>query len=159
MIKSYGRRKDDAGRVHILCYEINVCPICGKALLVIGTRERRYIKDDGMTEELVIRRLRCKGCHKIHHELPDILIPYKRHCTKTVEKIVEGDGDVCCDDPGISRIRAWWRACRLYFDGVMSSLREKYGDVFSPDPAPREIVRAVVNANLWVHTRSAFLSG
>jgi len=96
----------------------------------------------------------------IHHELPDILIPYKRHCIKTVESVIAGKiRDVCCDDLMIRRIRAWWEGCRLYFDGVLTSLREKYGDVFSADPAPREIVRAVVNANLWVHTRSAFLPG
>jgi len=41
----------------------------------------------------------------------------------------------------------------------MASLREKYGEMFSRNPAPKEIIRAVANANLWVHTRSAFLSG
>jgi len=160
MINNYGRRKGDAGKTYILSYEIHVCPMCGHALVVIGTRGRKYINDDGLTQILVIRRLRCKDCRVIHHELPDILIPYKRHCAVTVEKIVDGDdGNVCCDDRAIHRIRAWWVACKIYFEGVLASLNEKYGDVFSKVPAPREIVRAVVNANLWIHTRSASLSG
>jgi len=159
IITSYGRSKDDAGKTYILSYEIHVCPVCGHALVVIGTRERKYINDDGITQILVIRRLRCKECRVIHHELPDILIPYKRHCAVTVEKIIEGDDDVCCDDRAIHRIMAWWAACRLYFEGVVASLQEKYGIMFSPHPAPKEIVRAVVNANLWIHTRSASLSG
>jgi len=140
-------------------YEINVCPVCGDILIVIGTRERRYIKDDGIKEILIIRRLRCKGCRVIHHELPDILIPYKRHCANTIDSIIVGTPvDVCCEECTITRVKAWWESCRLYFESVMASLRRKYGAVFSENPAPREIVRAVANANLWIHTRSAFLS-
>jgi hypothetical protein len=160
IITKYGRRKDAKGRTYILSYEINVCPVCGHALIVIGTRERKYIKDDGNKDILIIRRLRCKNCRVIHHELPDILIPYKRHCADTVENIISGNtDDVCCEERTIHRIRAWWAACKLYFRSVLASLREKYDAAFSPRPAPREIVRAVVNANLWVHTRSVFLSG
>jgi hypothetical protein len=155
MIRKYSRSRDDKGRIKILSYEINLCPVCGESLFVIGTRERKYNEDDGTKVILIIRRLRCKSCRVIHHELPDILIPYKRHCAATVEKIVNGDKNVCCDDGVITRIKKWWASCELYFEGVLTSLREKYGDVFSQYPAPREIVRAVVNANLWVHTHSA----
>ena len=157
MITSYGRRKDETGKTYILSYETHVCPVCSHTLVVIGTRDRKYINDDGITQILVIRRLRCKDCRVIHHELPDILIPYKRHCASTVEKIVDGNDNVCCDDRVIHRIRAWWEACRLYFEGVLASLQEKYAIMFSPRPAPKEIIRAVVNANLWIHTRSASL--
>ena len=160
IIKSYGRRVDETGRVYILSYEFHVCPVCGCVLAVIGTRERRYFDNDDTKVVLVIRRLRCKGCRVIHHELPDILIPYKRHCADTVEYIVNGEnGNVCCDDRTIARIRAWWEACRLYFENALASLREKYGLTFQPNPTPREIVRAVANAHLWPHTRTAFLPG
>ena len=128
--------------------------------MVIGIRKREIINTSGKKETLVIRRLRCKGCRTIHHELPDIVIPYKRHCAETVERIIAGDsGGVCCEDSTLRRIRAWWAACRLYFESVLASLREKYEVVFSEKGAPKEIVRAVANSNLWVHTRSAFLSG
>ena len=162
MISKYGKKIDKKGRTHILCYEDHVCPVCGCKLLVIGIRERKYIDSGGITRTLVIRRLRCKGkrCRVIHHELPDILVPYKRHCAKTVESVVNDKAEnTCCDDRTAIRIKAWWEACRLYFEKALASLSAKYGVVFSQQPAPREIVRALVNANLWIHTRSAFLSG
>jgi len=159
IISNFKLKKDENGRWHVRCYELNYCPICGNAFIVIGTRSRGYIKDDGIKEILVIRRLRCKGCRVIHHELPDILIPYKRYCSKTVEDVISGNiGNVCCDDLMIRRIRAWWESYRLYFNGAIASLREIYGNVFSAESAPREIVKSVVNANLWLHTRSAVLS-
>ena len=160
MISKYGKRIDEKGRTHILCYEYHVCPVCGHMLLVIGIRERKYIDGSGITRILVIRRLRCKNCRVIHHELPDILVPYKRHCAETVEGVVNNKAEsTCCDNRTAIRIKAWWEACRLYFENVLASLSEKYGAVFPRRPAPREIVRAVVNANLWIHTRSAYLSG
>jgi len=92
--------------------------------------------------------------------LPDMIIPFKRHCADTYEKVIAGDAlDVCCDDNMIRRIKAWWAACYLYFESVLASLRGKYGTVFSTPLAPKETIRAVVNANLWIHTRSAVLSG
>jgi hypothetical protein len=118
------------------------------------------IDSDGTKRKLVIRRRQCSVCKKIHHELPDILIPYKRHCAQTIIRIIRGDvGAVCCEDSTIIRIKAWWRACCLYFASVLASLREKYGVRFPANPAPGKIIRAVVNAHLWPPTRTAFLSG
>lgn len=134
--------------------------MCGGGLGVIGSRRRRSVNTAGEKETLIIRRLRCKRCRAIHHELPDTIVPYKRHCAETIELIIGGTPEnVCCEDSTISRIQAWWAICRLYFASVMASLREKYKVVFSKQCAPREIIRAVCNAHLWVHTRSAFLSG
>lgn len=134
--------------------------MCGGKLNVVGSRKRKVIGSGGEIQTLVIRRLRCRSCECLHHELPDMVIPYKRHCAETVEKIIVGDaGDVCCEESTIRRISKWWAACRQYFASIMTSLREKYGNVFSADPALREMIRAVANAHLWIHTRSAFLSG
>jgi hypothetical protein len=160
MIKSYGLRKADTGELSVLSYEVNVCPVCGQTLFVIGVRKRKSIDAEGEAQTLIIRRLRCKGCRAIHHELPDILVPYKRHCADTVEKIVVGNPQgLPCEESTIRRIKSWWEDCRLYFECALTSLREKHGAIFPERPAPREIIRAVVNANLWLHTRSAFLSG
>jgi hypothetical protein len=88
-----------------------------------------------------------------------MVIPYKRHRTETIEKIIGGKCEgVDCEQSTIHRIRAWWRACKLYFESILASLREKLGMTLPESPAPKEIVRAVANSHLWVHTRSAFLS-
>jgi len=140
--------------------ETSICPVCSVPLVVIGSRERKMITGDEAVRTLVIRRLRCSRCQRIHHELPDIIIPYKRHSAETIERIIaEEYEEVNCEESTIRRIKAWWAASLMYFESVIASLREKYGAMLSLCPAPREIVRAVVNANLWVHTRSAFLSG
>jgi hypothetical protein len=82
-------------------------------------------------------------------------MPYKRHCAETIEKVVAGAEDgMPCEGRTIQRIRAWWAACSLYFESVLASLKAKYGVAFTGTEAPREIVRAVANAHLWLHTRS-----
>ena len=139
--------------------EQSACGLCGGNLRVIGSRRRKLIESDGSTRTLVIRRLRCRLCRKIHHELPDIVVPYKRHSVETIEKVIDGDRSVCCEESTIRRIRAWWIAMRVYFNGVMAALSARYGTVFPQTASPREVVRAAANAHLWAHTRSAFRSG
>ena len=162
IITQYREERDEDGIIHIISEEETVCPICAGILKVIGSRRRGQIDVTGDKETLIIRRLRCQTqtCRRIHHELPDRVIPYKRHCAETVENIVNGDvDDVCCDFVTESRIRAWWDGLYTYFKGVLASLQMKYGVVFSSRSTPREIVRAVANANYWVHTRSVSMSG
>ena len=139
---------------------MSVCSVCSQDLEVIGSRGRKIKDRRGKARELIIRRLRCKSCRIIHHELPDVIIPYKRHCAQTIEKIIGGTvEEVCCEESTIHRIKEWWAKCRVYFASVIMSLKEKYGRVFSERPTPKEIVRAVANAHMWEHTRTAFLSG
>ncbi|WP_177213477.1 DUF6431 domain-containing protein [Proteiniclasticum ruminis] len=59
--------------------EKSVCPICMGELEIIGSRRRYSIEATGSRQTLVVRRMRCPNnvCRKIHHELPDILVPYK----------------------------------------------------------------------------------
>jgi len=117
------------------------------------------IDTDGEVKILVIRRLRCRECDKIHHELPDILVPYKRHCAETIENIISGKaGETPCEERTSRKIMAWWITLSLYFKMVLASLNEKYKTTFSAQATPKEIVRAVANANLWIHTRSVFSS-
>ena len=159
-IRKYRLKKGADGCYHVKSYEIIPCPVCGDELNVIGTRNRSLFDSKGKELTIIIRRLRCIGCRVIHHELPEIIVPYKRHCAATIEKIVAGkSGVVPCETRTIHRIRAWWAACIVYFRGVLAALREKYGVEFSKKPAPKEIVRAVVNAHLWIHTRTAYLTG
>ena len=62
-------------------------------LKVIGSRKRKMIDTGGETVRLVVRRLRCvnENCRRIHHELPDVVIPYKMHTAATFEKIIAND--------------------------------------------------------------------
>ncbi|WP_370459812.1 DUF6431 domain-containing protein [Oceanobacillus sp. AG] len=51
--------------------ESNHCPCC-------EGRRREWYKNSGVKVKLIIRRLQCEQYHKIHHILPNVLVPYKR---------------------------------------------------------------------------------
>jgi len=161
VISKYRQEWDAAAAAYqIHSKEEIVCPLCSGFMCCFGTRRRGLIQSCGVKRKLVIRRRKCRICGKIHHELPDSVVPDKRHGTETVGKVIAGDTDeVACEESTIRRIKEWWAVCRLYFESIISSLRVKYGAVFSANPAPREMMRAAANAHLWPSTRSAFLTG
>jgi len=140
--------------------EENVCPICGSEdMRLKGRRKRQVIVRDQETQVLRIQRLKCGGCNKIHHELPDLIVPYKRHCIQTIELIVNGDEeDTDCEESTINRIKAWWKSIRLYVEGVTASLIVKHGITFSENRKFAQIVRALANSHLWPGTRSVWES-
>ena len=44
------------------------CPICNGKLTVSGSRYRKMIDEDGSDIKLIIRRMKCQGCGKLHQE-------------------------------------------------------------------------------------------
>jgi len=91
--------------------EKSICPICMGELKVIGSRKRKMIDTGGETVRLVVRRLRCmnENCRRIHHELPDVVVPYKMHTAATFEKIIANDFlDTPAEESTIARIRKWF---------------------------------------------------
>jgi hypothetical protein len=152
-------------------------------LKVIGSRNRKYINDAGAQIILVIRRLRCCHCNRIHHELPDFLVPYKRHCSESVEAVLTPNVTltVTADESTLWRWRRWFQEMAGYFFGCLMAINYQYNQGkpsvkvppirLSQSPLQRiwylvgnapgwleRVVRATANLNLWVHTRSAFLS-
>lgn len=161
--------------------EQNPCPCCGGSLKVIGSRKRKYINGIGEKVVLVIRRLQCPHCSKVHHELPDILTPYKRYGSESIEAVISGESEltVAADDSTITRWRLWFQEIANYLASALVSIAIRYylksveGESNLPQSPLQRIwqlvgnaphwlartVRPVVNANYWVHTRSALLSG
>lgn len=161
--------------------EQNFCPCCGGSLKVIGSRKRGYSKETGERVILIIRRLRCLICYRIHHELPDILVPYKRYGSESIEAVLNCDKTlaVAADESTISRWKKWFSDLANHFLGCLISIDiisnkntvEEKSDLPQSSlqriwrhvgDAPRWLartVRVIVNTNYWVQTRSAFLSG
>ena len=151
------RLEHHGGFYYVISLEASCCPICGKALILRGYRQRKLIDSiDGNEQKiiLVIRRLRCGECNRIHHELPDRIVPYKRHCAETIEKITTGSDEAVCENRFASRILAWWSAVRPYFLNILKSLAQKHGTFYEDPPAFKGIVRAAVNSNNWVFAHS-----
>lgn len=160
--------------------EQNFCPCCNGPLKVRDSRRRKYINGIGDTIILVIRRLRCCHCSRLHHELPDILVPYKHYGSESVEAVVTPKSvlTVTADESTIRRWRSWFSELADYLSGCLKSISIRYGrESVEKDPhlpkstlqklwhhvgdAPgwlARIVRPVANLNLWVHTRFAFLT-
>lgn len=83
------------------------CPCCGGELHVIGSRPRTVCQTDGSSISLIIRRFRCRECRKIHHELPDMLIPYKRHSSECIAGILTASY-YPCETSTVMRLRIWF---------------------------------------------------
>lgn len=130
---------------------------------------------------LIIRRLRCTQCSKIHHELPDILVPYKRYESKSIEAVVSNipNLNVIADESTIIRWKRWFSDLLNHLTGCLVSIAICYSNSsvegvsdLPQSPLQRiwqhvgnapcwlaRVVRPIVNINSWIHTRSAFLSG
>ncbi|HQA08641.1 MAG TPA: DUF6431 domain-containing protein [Syntrophomonadaceae bacterium] len=155
------------------------CPCCRGGLKVIGSRKRSCINTHGNKIVLSIRRLRCADCKRIHHELPDILVPYKHHVRESIETTIteERQMSVIADESTLKRWQNWFFERADYFQGCLTSiilryhLKESVGGLSSLPPsklhriwqhvgdAPgwlARVVKPIANLNLWPHTRSAF---
>jgi len=120
-----------------------------------GLRLRILIDSLGQKMNLMIRRLYCPKCGRIHHEIPDCVVPYKRHCAETIEKIIEGKiAGASCENRTVRRIQSWWKIVMLYFMNIIKSLAQKHRIEFRGQPAFREMVRAAVNSNNWIFANS-----
>jgi hypothetical protein len=124
--------------------------VCGGELFTKGLRKRKLILSGEEKITLMIRRLQCEHCGRIHHELPDILVPYKRHCSATIEAVIGGGDQVAVETRTNQRIAEWWRKVGTYFLRVMKSLFVKYEIPPVEKPAFGEVVRAAVNSGNWI---------
>lgn len=164
----------------VRCAELVPSPCCGEHLSIIGSRPRTRRDETGEKSILIIRRMRCGGCRRIHHELPDCLVPYKRYASACIEQVVSesAPASVAADEATLYRWRIWIEAQVTYLLGCLASLEMQFQqDPVKPlsDPSRpahqrfghwvgnaagwlARVVRPIANANLWVQTRSAFLS-
>jgi len=165
----------------VRCAEVVPCPCCGGVLSVIGSRHRKLLEASGELRILVIRRFRCVTCRKIHHELPDCIVPYKRYESACVENVVAAAPEgiiVAADHSTLHRWRNWLRSQMTHWMGCLESIAIRFGlDVAGEASEPSQtahhrfgryvgdavgwlarVVRSVANSNFWIHTRSAFLS-
>ena len=109
--------------------EISHCPYCDGDLEVIGSRKRKIYREDGSTATLIIRRLRCRTCRRIHHELPDCIVPYKRYNSAAIEAALTSDGSTGCfpgENSTVYRLKRWFAGLRAYFETVLRSLPYLY---------------------------------
>lgn len=144
-----------------------------------GSRKRVWYKSCGERAKLIIRRLYCERCRKIHHELPDLLIPYRRYDACSIENVVteKARNIVAADNSTLARWRTWFILWSMYAVGCLAAIAARFnlpvrGSSAHSQSAHQEIgryvevqdgwlsraVRRITNSLFWVQTRSAFLS-
>lgn len=108
---------------------ISYCPVCGEPLVYRDTCKRIMLLEGRESRTYVIRRLQCHNCEKLHRELPDCLIPYKRYATEVISGVLDGivtsDDEDCSDYPCEATMQRWHRwlmANRLRIDGYLKSI-------------------------------------
>lgn len=107
--------------------------------------------------------MKCKKCGRIHHELPDCLVPYKRFGTEAIAEAVTSeisDSTFSGETSTLIRLRVWFK---LFLDYV-SRLCESFLLLYKTDisyidmkttSGLKRIVRILCNSNLWPQTRLA----
>ncbi|WP_240501965.1 DUF6431 domain-containing protein [Bacillus sp. MUM 13] len=64
------------------------------------------------------------NCQSIHHELPDLLIPYKRYEAECIENVLTNPSThiVPADDSTLSRWQGWFHQFVDYWIGCLTSI-------------------------------------
>lgn len=154
------------------------CPHCQAELFPYDRRDRKYRDQDGDWKILVIRRLRCSNqqCRRIHAELPDFLVPYKRYTVSSIEAVLTGTAQaIPVEESTRQRWKRWYRQLRNHFLGVARSVWRQQAEVArtlfaSPTITAStiwdemsfsltELVRLTVNSVNWLTTRTALVTG
>ena len=66
-----------------------VCPHCGKPLATRDHRSRIWKWYRGVKRQIIVRRMFCSTCDKLHIELPDVLVPHKHYGSEVIENVVD----------------------------------------------------------------------
>ena len=155
IVTAYHMDNDENKEIkYVLADEELVCPACrGTALIGKGWRKRKLIKGNETVLTMNIHRIRCKDCNKMHHVLPDIIVPYKRHDSGNIDKVTENIlSESIYDESTINRIKAWWRKILLY----LAAFELNKSEIEIPlKPTVKQVVCILVNANLWPRTHTA----
>jgi len=107
-------------------------------------------------------------------------VPFKRYESASIEQVVTKlePLNVAADEATLYRLRKWFQMQLPYLLGSLRAISIRLGQIPVEEPsvpslsvhqrvglyvghAPgwlARIVRPIVNSNLWVHTRSAFLT-
>lgn len=73
----------------VIC-NTSTCPNCGGDLKYYDT-VRRIIRTKGrMSNHVLLRRLKCSKCKRLHREIPDYIYPYKQYEAEVIQGVLEG---------------------------------------------------------------------
>jgi hypothetical protein len=97
-------------------------------------------------------------CVRIHHELPDILVPYKRYDAESIEGVVSElpRSDIAADESTIGRWRSWFLAWAVYAAGCLASISFRHN--FPVERAYTPTLSALQSLGRFVGSTTGWLS-
>ncbi len=95
------------------------CPICTGKLSGYDHRKRIVKNSNGEKETYLIRRLKCKNCHKLHTEIPDFILPYKQYKAEVIESEIDETRQDC---PAEDSTRQRWKKWFIQKRNVLESM-------------------------------------
>ena len=124
--------------------------MCQGPLKHYDRRTRKAIDKQGKPRQYSLRRLRCQACGKMHLELPDFLLPYKRYEAVVIVDVVTQDQvSMPYEERTIKKIKRWFAKIKSALQGVWHRL--VVSGFASPDINPNLLlmVKAAVNSGFW----------
>lgn len=106
VVTAYCLEKKLDGSYQVLSKEEHICPKCGNVMSSKGRRPR-VVKDGiGGQAILYVRRMRCKVCHTMQLELPDVIYPYKHYRRTIIHHTVTSEKEIYWE-PDLSTMNRW----------------------------------------------------
>lgn len=94
ILRNYDIAKKN-GTYYAKSKEPSKCPTCGGDMLVRDSKCRQVIIASGENLTFRLRRLKCKKCHGLHVELPDLFVPFKHYSRDAIEQALSGSLTFC----------------------------------------------------------------
>ena len=147
--KKHGHRitlpAGSASRIFVVTGEAELsCPCCGGALVYRDRRQRKARDESGTWVIYRLRRLRCQDCGKLHTELPDFLLPYKRYCRAVFEEVLSGkNADIPLELRTHGKFRAWYRRLEASFKSWKARMTQE-GEFCFPQRHPFTLLDMVI---------------
>lgn len=66
------------------------CPNCRGNLKYYDSVPRVIRTKGRVTEHVILRRLKCSRCNKLHREIPDYIYPHKQYEAEIIRGVLEG---------------------------------------------------------------------
>ncbi len=135
------------------------CPVCGEHLSYRDSRKRIRRKDGGDTQHLIVRRMYCPHCNKLHVELPDCLVPRKHYDTEVISGVIEGtvtQDDLDSEDHPCARTMRrwikWYLENQTNIEGLLRHAFRKAGKVIAVSPEGSLFSFIREQTHLWLET-------
>jgi hypothetical protein len=103
-----------------------ICPDCGGDLKYYDKVQRILRTKGRASKHVIVRRLRCAKCGRVHRELPDYILPYKQYEAGIIKGVLDGritSDTIGFEDHPCEMTMVRWRLQKLRIMEAMNTLK------------------------------------